>query len=984
MRMSLDLTIGQRLAVGFGAAAILLAILLGVSEVLSARIEAMSERNTNVVAPKAAAVDAMETAILYVSIAKRSYLLFPENQRLQTYRQAMHHVHETLLMLERLPQERDGQRLFEALPSLLDRFEAAADALTHDAGEDSSSDRRQQLETALAASREALLNAVREYATLLRDKAAHTQAMILEAQHDMTRSVATFGGLMFLLLGLTGIVTSSGVRRPALKLVEASREIAAGNFGPALALSVQHVPDGGFRNELTELSQSFSRMALNLEAREKRLRAGSELSAVLAENLEMRRLCEAGLQRIIGYLGVEIGGIYLLEDGTRLRRRFAIGLTGNEELAVGEGIPGRAAQTRQTVAVEEIPQDSPFTIRLGMDNLPPRAVMATPMVLQNRNVVGVIVIGSLHPLAPETIGFLEHAATQLAISIQNAQRHAQIRHLASELQEKNETLQMQYGKIQAQQEELQARNEEIQAQNEELQAQSEELKAQGDELRGTVERLTESEEQYHGLFSHLSEGFALHEIVYDHAGRPAACRVLAVNDAFRQATGLGTKQIVGVAVGNADAKMGMPSIETLAAVVRTGEPLRFEYQSESHGKHYHAVAFRVNQRQFATLYMDITNQKRAEEALRDADRNKNEFLAVLSHELRNPLAPIKNGLYILSRAQPGSEQAIRAQQVIERQVEQLARLVEDLLDVTRVSSGKVQLRRSHLDLCTLVHQAVEDTRALFAQRDIAVGIVLADGHVPVYADPVRLSQVIGNLLQNAAKFTPEGGRVDVTIETERAIGRIRVRDSGTGMAPETIARLFQPFMQVDTGLARTDGGLGLGLALVKALVEMHGGTVCASSKGRGKGSEFVIELPIAHDVAREVKPEGVMPRMRRRVLVVEDNIDAANSLREALSFGGHEVEVAHMGAEGIARARNWHPEVLLCDIGLPDIDGHDVARAFRNDPALRSVFLVALTGYALSEDVKRANDAGFNEHVSKPPSIERLEEILARAPIAAA
>jgi two-component system, chemotaxis family, CheB/CheR fusion protein len=376
---------------------------------------------------------------------------------------------------------------------------------------------------------------------------------------------------------------------------------------------------------------------------------------------------------------------------------------------------------------------------------------------------------------------------------------------------------------------------------------------------------------------------------------------------------------------------------------------------------------------------DIHQMKEAQRALQDADRSKNEFLAVLSHELRNPLAPIRYSLYVLERTVPGGEQAKRAQEVIGRQIKQLARLVDDLLDVTRISRNKIQLQKGPLELNDLVRRTVEDHRSLFEGKDIAVEITFAAGRLPINGDAARLAQMIGNLLQNAAKFTPPGGRVVINTAAATARGRatLRVVDTGAGIEPAILRRLFQPFMQAEATLDRSKGGLGLGLALVKGLVEMHGGEVCAHSDGPGKGAEFVVELPLDGTAAAEASPAAARTATRRRrVLIIEDNIDAADSLREVLEIGGHVIEVAYGGPEGLAKAREFEPDVVLCDIGLPGMDGFAVARAFRADDSLKAIVLVALSGYALPEDLQRAHEAGFDRHLSKPPSIEKLEELL--------
>lgn len=387
----------------------------------------------------------------------------------------------------------------------------------------------------------------------------------------------------------------------------------------------------------------------------------------------------------------------------------------------------------------------------------------------------------------------------------------------------------------------------------------------------------------------------------------------------------------------------------------------------------------------AVAWHDVTERQWAEEALRaanaqllEADRHKNAFIATLSHELRNPLAPIRNCLYVLERAEPGGEQARRALEVVNRQVEQLARLVDDLLDLTRISSRKVQLHPASLDLGDLVRCAVEDHRSLFERSGVAVDLDLPPCPVPVRGDRNRLSQVVGNLLQNAVKFSRRGGRTRVSASADAEAGRatVRVADDGMGMSPELLLGLFQPFRQADATLNRPGGGLGLGLALVKGIVELHGGDVSARSAGPGLGSELAVSLPLDSTGAPAPTPgPAPPPPARRRVLVIEDNADAAQSLREALELGGHEVAVAADGPAGVARAQQLRPDVVLCDIGLPGMDGFEVARALRADPALARTVLVALSGYAQPSDRRRAAEAGFDRHLAKPSSLDQIEEL---------
>ena len=390
---------------------------------------------------------------------------------------------------------------------------------------------------------------------------------------------------------------------------------------------------------------------------------------------------------------------------------------------------------------------------------------------------------------------------------------------------------------------------------------------------------------------------------------------------------------------------------------------------------------------------DITHRKiaeqelrRTEQALREANdqlrgaaRRKDEFLAMLSHELRNPLAPIRNSTYILQHAEPGTEQARRAQDVIARQTEHLARLVDDLLDVTRIARGKIELHTTRVDAREVVRRACDDYRTLFHARGLRLD-VRTSSPVWIDADETRLAQVVGNLLQNAAKFSRAGGSVDVSVEVGGTFGEIRVRDEGCGIAPDLLPRVFEPFVQAEAGLARTRGGLGLGLALVKGLVELHGGSVRGRSEGPGRGSEFVLSLPLKTPPQQAARPaDGDTAARSFTVLVIEDNVDAAQSIAEVLEMEGHRVHVATDGLSGVAKAREVRPDVVLCDVGLPDVDGYDVARTLRADKGSGPLRLIALSGYALAEDRRRAREAGFDDHVAKPPSLEVLLASVARA-----
>jgi PAS domain S-box-containing protein len=425
--------------------------------------------------------------------------------------------------------------------------------------------------------------------------------------------------------------------------------------------------------------------------------------------------------------------------------------------------------------------------------------------------------------------------------------------------------------------------------------------------------------------------------------------------------------------------------ENLRAAMEKRETRRFEIGGK-YTDAWYRMTVSPSAEGVTVLGTEVTENKRMENALLgvnarliEADQRKNEFMAVLSHELRNPLAPITNSLYILDRAVPGGEEAKNAQMIIERQVRQLTRIVDDLLDVTRIARGKIRLQRDRLEMNDLIRRTIEDHRALFEGIDLMLEFEPSSSPVYVDGDWNRLGQCLGNLLQNAAKFTGQGGRVTVSVLSDPVARKavLRVADTGIGMTAEVLSRLFEPFMQADVTLDRSQGGLGLGLALVKGIVELHGGEVSAHSEGLGRGTEFVIRLPLdLTETTRSDDRPAATPVPARRVLIIEDNVDAAESLRLLLAYFGHELAVAYEGLGGIAKAKEFRPEVLLCDIGLPGMDGYDVARAFRADEDLRETFLVALSGYALPEDLQRAAEAGFDRHMAKPPNLEKLQEVL--------
>jgi PAS domain S-box-containing protein len=387
-------------------------------------------------------------------------------------------------------------------------------------------------------------------------------------------------------------------------------------------------------------------------------------------------------------------------------------------------------------------------------------------------------------------------------------------------------------------------------------------------------------------------------------------------------------------------------------------------------------------REWIGTLVDEHERESAQQDLREADRRKDEFLAMLSHELRNPLAPILSAVEVLDRTAPGQEEmASRYRAVIARQVQHMKRLLDDLLDVSRVSQGKIELRKEPLELGALLLQAVEVSRPMIVEKRHELSMTLAPGPLPLDADPTRLVQVFANLLNNAAKYTHDGGHIALDVTTEDGEAVVSVRDDGVGMRPELIARAFDLFVQETRSLDRAQGGLGIGLTMVQILVKMHGGSVRAFSDGPGRGSVLVVRLPLAPgaqvSVARDAPSATPAPPRPLSVLVVDDNVDAAKAMGYLLEMHGHHVTLAFDGPGALAAAAAQPPELVLLDIGLPGMDGYAVAARLRAEGHDRAA-LIAITGYGQNEHVHRSTEAGFDRHLVKPVDFGVIAEICAQ------
>jgi signal transduction histidine kinase/CheY-like chemotaxis protein len=391
-------------------------------------------------------------------------------------------------------------------------------------------------------------------------------------------------------------------------------------------------------------------------------------------------------------------------------------------------------------------------------------------------------------------------------------------------------------------------------------------------------------------------------------------------------------------------------------------------------------ALRARQRQYQ-IREHIAERERFAEQLLLNDRRKDEFLAILAHELRNPLAPIVNSIRLLAVARSDEAQLERIREMMDRQVSHMVRLVDDLLEISRITRGKIELRREQVDLHDIVRSAVDSIRpAMDAARHVFT-VEMPETHIALEADPVRLAQILLNVLTNACKYTDPGGVITLRVVAEDDRVAIHVRDTGRGIPTDMLPRVFDLFMQVEHDASRSQGGLGIGLTLVQRLVQLHGGSVSAFSEGPGRGSEFTIRLPriVAHPVEAlrsEASPRAAADFSRKRVLIVDDNRDAADSLGELLSILGAETEVAYSGPEAIRKIASYRPSIVLLDIGMPGMDGHEVARRIRCHTEYNDITLIAMTGWGQEQDRRRTRAAGFDHHLTKPADVDALASLV--------
>lgn len=491
-----------------------------------------------------------------------------------------------------------------------------------------------------------------------------------------------------------------------------------------------------------------------------------------------------------------------------------------------------------------------------------------------------------------------------------------------------------------------------------------------------------SEDNYRALFNSIEDGFCILQVLFDDRQQPRDYRFLEVNPAFARHTGLVD------AVGHTAREM-LPDLEEhwfeiYGRVALTGEAHRFEMESRVMDRWFEGYAFRIGQpseHMVASLFTDITTRRRQEHALRDAERRKDEFLATLAHELRNPLAPIRTSLYVL-KLNEDPETTTRMLDILMRQVDQLTHLVDDLTEVSRITRGRIELRAVDIPLGAVLRNAAESVQPTLDQGRQTLEVDIPAEPLWLRADPVRLGQVFVNLLNNAARYSREDTTIRVAARAEGSEAVVSVRDEGMGIAREHLQSIFELFTQVDRQHSADTRGLGIGLALVRSLVQMHGGSVTARSDGQGQGAEFIVRLPLhvaGQAAAVPVDRVAAKPFSGLRVLVADDNRDTAESMGEWLSAFGAETIVVHDGRAALTMAQMHQPHVALLDLGMPELSGLEVAQRLRAVPGGADMRLIAITGWGQARDRAGTEAAGFDHHMTKPPDIALLRSLLQEA-----
>jgi PAS domain S-box-containing protein len=501
-----------------------------------------------------------------------------------------------------------------------------------------------------------------------------------------------------------------------------------------------------------------------------------------------------------------------------------------------------------------------------------------------------------------------------------------------------------------------------------------------------------TEERYRAVINSMDDGFCVIQVIFDETNTPYDYRFIETNPAFERQTGL--SGIVGKRVKEILPDLEQKWFDLYGNVALTGRSFNLIEESDLMGRWFDLFAARLGDpkdKHVAVLFTDITERKKSEVQLKqlasdlsEANRRKTEFIATLAHELRNPLAPIRTGLDFMQLAGDMPASHVKVHAMMERQLNQMVHLIDDLMDVGRISSGKIELKRERINLKQVIANAVEAVFPLIEAAHHQLDAQVPDEPIFIYADSTRITQVLANLLTNAGKYTPDGGKISLRAAKQGGQVIISVIDNGIGIPKEAQHGLFELFSQVPGNLSHAQGGLGIGLSLVKSLVQLHGGTVKVMSEGQGKGSTFVVELPLIEQNAEGSSApmssddtEAALQENGVRILVADDNIDAAHMMKVLLEASGHDVEMVHNGEAALRQAKTKHFDLIILDIGMPGMNGYEVASEIRKLPDRENMVLAALTGWGTQEDRERVKAAGFDAHLTKPASLIEIKQLIA-------
>jgi two-component system, OmpR family, phosphate regulon sensor histidine kinase PhoR len=860
MRMD-NWSIGRRLAVGFGAILALLLVLAGVYLYGVWRQAEATSRLTLQVMPRADAANDVAKAYLRQSAATRSYVYTGDPKYVTAYWDSVQQADAAVNRLASLPKTDRGQELFGEIQSLAGRYQRATERAVGLRQQGDMEGAADIVNTEMLPVRDTLMEKTEEFVLwqfLQRGLAVDA----IESIQTETSAYSSGLLLLVLLISVTVAVhTARAVQGPAARLAEASRALMAGNFESGAQSAAGVAGPGGkpSRNEIRELAGAFRSMAESLQRREKRLLAQAKLSSALASSVSPEEVGTEALREMAAYAGLELGAVYAFDGEANLLRRVAgYSLDGAPEtLRPDEGIPGEAATSRRPIVVRDIPADAPFRIRFGFDELPPRVIVAAPLVVQD-TLAGVLVGGSVREMSDDVLDFVRASSQQLAVSLQNAVAHREVERLAGELQDRNERLQAQNEEIQAQSEELQAQNEELQAQNEELQAQSEELQTQSEELQAQNQEIQTYTDELAATNLRLEQQRALLRTILaripeavqvtDETGKvilsnPAAKKLFGEQAVRREedAAEIGTGELAA-----SDAPEIWPAtLRALQGEVVLSEEMavRNAETGEEAWMLVSAVPLLEGSRvtNVVAVAADIGQ-------LKEVDRLKDEFLSIAAHELRSPLTSLKGFAQLLERRLGASQDdpsIKRSLQTISGQADKIVRLVDRLLGVSRAQMGRLEMNPEEVDVGDLVRRVVAQAQ-IKSERHVLVADVAGDSIIG-YWDRGYLEQALDNLLDNAIRYSPKGGDVTVSVATEDGLVRVTVADQGIGMPPETIANLYKRYYRSQEAKAADASGMGIGLYVTHEIVTQHGGRIFVESE-RGRGSKFTVELPAAQSV----------------------------------------------------------------------------------------------------------------------------------------